>query len=98
MAPNSNDISIDEVAAWNIGVFIYELVEGVKLHFKGKIREINWTREVSAETVQLVQKLLKQNPQERLKFPLILLQPLFKKYPALPFILPTTIFSCPPSN
>ena len=87
----------DQILSWNVGIFIYELVEGVK-PFTRNNGELSFKRSITTEISQLINKLLKKNPEDRLKFPLILLQRLFKKYPSIPHILPSTIFSCPPSN
>ena len=87
----------EEVSAWNLGIFIYELAEGKK-PLLGKNCEISFSRSYSPEFVSLVKKLLDPTPSQRLKFSLILVEPLFRKYSSLPHILPATIFSCPPSN
>lgn len=78
-------------------MFVYELIEGVK-PFTRSGGELGYTRDPTVEICQLLGKLLKRSVEERLRFPLILLQGVFKKYPSLPHILPNTIFSCPPSN
>jgi serine/threonine protein kinase len=36
----------------------------------------------------LIENLLKRDPEKRIKFPLIIIHNLFKKYPSLPHILP----------
>lgn len=59
----------------------------------------------SQEMRELIQGLLRPKREDRTKFSLIMIQPLLKKYPTIPHvqphppqILPTTIFSCPPSE
>jgi hypothetical protein len=47
---------------------------------------------------QLVTELLRPVAEDRLKFNLIVIHPFLKKFPTPPHILPTTIFSCPPSE
>lgn len=47
---------------------------------------------------QLITELLRPVAEDRLKFSVIVIHPFLKKFPTPPHILPTTIFSCPPSE
>lgn len=57
----NSEINADEINTWNVGIFIYELIEGEK-PFSGKGTELSFTREVTGLTTQLIKKLLKKNP------------------------------------